>query len=235
MHERPWLKSYDPLLPHSLEPYPDLTLLDVLAETVRQKPNQLTLIFKGLHINASQLEGLSNDFASALIKIGVKKGDVVAALLPNSPQAVITQLGAWKAGAIFCPINATYTEYELEHALNECEAETVVVLNPFYEKVKSVQPRTRIKRVIATHIKGFLPPILGLLFTLAKEKKEGYRIDLQPGDYDFSNLLQQSKGSGRPPVQVKPTDAAILLFSGGTTGKPKAVLACNCMPMPTPC
>jgi len=225
MHERPWLKSYDPLLPHSLEPYPDLTLLDVLAETVRQKPDQLTLIFKGLHINASQLEGLSNDFASALIKIGVKKGDVVAALLPNSPQAVITQLGAWKAGAIFCPINATYTEYELEHALNECEAETVVVLNPFYEKVKSVQPRTRIKRVIATHIKGFLPPILGLLFTLAKEKKEGYRIDLQPGDYDFSNLLQQSKGSGRPPVQVKPTDAAILLFSGGTTGKPKAVLA----------
>lgn len=225
MHERPWLKSYDPLLPHSLEPYPDLTLLDVLAETVRQKPDQLTLIFKGLHINASQLEGLSNDFASALIKIGVKKGDVVAALLPNSPQAVITQLGAWKAGAIFCPINATYTEYELEHALNECEAETVVVLNPFYEKVKSVQPRTRIKRVIATHIKDFLPPILGLLFTLAKEKKEGYRIDLQPGDYDFSNLLQQSKGSGRPPVQVKPTDAAILLFSGGTTGKPKAVLA----------
>jgi long-chain acyl-CoA synthetase len=225
MHAQPWLKSYDPLLPHSLEPYPNLTLLDVLAETVQQKPEQLTLIFKGLHVSASQLDGLSNDFATALIEMGIKKGDIVASLLPNSPQAVITQIGAWKAGAIFCPINATYTEYELEHALNECEAETVVVLNPFYDKVKSVQPRTRVKRVIATHIKDFLPSMLAFLFTLVKEKKEGYRIEIKPGDYVFADLLKRNKGSGRPSVQVKPADPAILLFSGGTTGKPKAVLA----------
>ncbi len=225
MHEQPWLKSYDPLLPHSLEPYPNLTLLDVLAETVQQKPEQLTLIFKGLHVSASQLEGLSNDFAAALIDMGVKKGEIVASLLPNSPQAVIAQIGSWKAGAIFCPINATYTEYELEHALNECEAETVVVLNPFYDKVKSVQPRTRVKRVIATHIKDFLPPMLAFLFTLVKEKKEGYRIEIKPGDYVFADLLKRNKGSGKPSVQVKPVDPAILLFSGGTTGKPKAVLA----------
>ncbi|NJD59077.1 MAG: AMP-dependent synthetase [Anaerolineales bacterium] len=225
MHERPWLKSYDPLLPQTLEPYPDRTLLEVLSETVQKRPDHLTLIFKGLHVNATQLEAFANDFAAALIKIGVKKGDIVAALIPNSPQAVISQIGAWKAGAIFCPINATYTEYELEHALNECEAETVVVLNPFYDKVKSVQPRTKVKRVIATHIKDFLPPVLALLFTLVKEKKEGYRIDVKSGDYVFADLLKSYKGSGRPSVEVKPADPAILLFSGGTTGKPKAVLA----------
>jgi long-chain acyl-CoA synthetase len=225
MNTRPWLKNYDPLLPQTLEPYPDRTLLDVLSDTVRQRPDHLMLIFKGLHLSAAQVDGLANDFAAALLGLGVAKGDRVATLLPNSPQAIIAQLSAWKAGAIFCPINATYTEWELEHALNECEAETVVVLNPFYEKVKSIQPRTGVKLVIATHIKEFLPPMLRLLFTLVKEKKEGYRINLRDGDHDFADLLKRFAGSGQPPVRVKPTDPAILLFSGGTTGSPKAVLA----------
>jgi long-chain acyl-CoA synthetase len=225
MSDRPWFNSYDPLLPRTLEPYPDCTLLDKLSETVRLRPDHPTLIFKGLHVSAAQLEGYTDDFACALVEMGVKKGDRVAALLPNSPQAVIAQLGAWKAGAIFCPINATYTEWELEHALNECEAETVVVLNPFYEKVKSIQPRTGVKRVIAAHIKDFLPPLLAFLFTLVKEKKEGYRIQLYPGDASYTTLMRRHAGSKRPDVEVKPSDPAILLFSGGTTGKPKAVLA----------
>jgi long-chain acyl-CoA synthetase len=225
MGERPWLKNYDPLLPHTLKPYPDRTLLDILSETVRQRPDHTTLIFKGLHISAARLEGLTNDFATALLELGVARGERVAALLPNSPQAVIAQIGAWKAGAIFCPINSTYTEWELEHALNECEAETVVVLNPFYEKVKAIQSRTGARRVIAAHIKDFLPPLLELLFTLVKEKKEGYRINLRDGDHAFADLLHRYAGSKFPPVHVKPSDPAILLFSGGTTGKPKAVLA----------
>jgi len=99
------------------------------------------------------------------------------------------------------------------------------VLNPFYEKFKAVQPRTGVRHVIAAHIKDFLPPVLELLFTLMKEKKEGYRIDLRDGDLVFADLLHRFAGSKRPPVQVKPSDPAILLFSGGTTGRPKAVLA----------
>jgi long-chain acyl-CoA synthetase len=225
MEERPWLKHYDPLLPHSLEPYPDCTLLDVLAETVRERPNHLSIIFKGLHITAAQLEGYANDFASALLSLGVAKGDRVATLLPNSPQAIVAQLGAWKVGAIFCPINATYTEWELEQALNECEAETVVVLNPFYEKLKDIQPKTRVRHVIAAHIKNFLPPVLSLLFTLVKEKADGYRIKLLEADCDFGDLLQRFAGSPQPAISIKPGDPAILLFSGGTTGQPKAVLA----------
>ena len=225
MEDRPWFKSYDPLLPHTLEPYPNRTLLDILADTLQQKPDHLMLIFKGLHLSVAQVDGLSNDFAAALFDLGVAQGERVAALLPNSPQAVIAQLGAWKAGTIFCPINSTYTEWELEHALNECEAETVVVLNPFYEKVKAVQPRTVVRRVIAVNIKDYLPPLSRFLFTLVKEKNDGYRINLRDGDHAYTDLMQHSKGAGRPPVQIKPSDPAILLFSGGTTGQPKAVLA----------
>ena len=223
VNDRPWFKSYDPGTPYTLKPYPEITLLDVIGETARIKPDHSVLIFKGARMSYAELERLTDAFGAALVAQGVKKGDRVALLLPNSPQAVIAQIGAWKAGAIVAPLNAIYTERELEYALNEISAETVVVLNPFYNKVKSLQPRTSVKRVIATNIKEYLPPMLKALFTLAKEKKEGYRITLQPGDVWMSELIKQH-ATRQPNVQVSPKDPALLLFSGGTTGLPKAAL-----------
>ena len=223
MEERPWFKSYDPTMPRTLRPYPETTLLNVIGETARERPDFPAMIFKGARMTYGELERLTDAFGAALMAQGVKKGDRVALLLPNSPQAVIAQVGAWKAGAIVSPLNALYTERELEHALNETGAETVVVLTPFYDKIKSLQPRTQIKRVIATNIKEYLPPVLRLLFTVAKEKKEGHRVTLQPGDLWMGDLIKQHAAS-KPNVQVSPNDPALLLFSGGTTGMPKAAL-----------
>jgi long-chain acyl-CoA synthetase len=226
MSEKPWFKSYDPGLPHSLEPYPEISMLEALSEAARTRPDGEALLFKGRRMSYAELEAYSNAFAAGLESAGVKKGQVVMMLLPNTPQAVITQYGAWKAGAIICPVNPLYTEWELEHAIRECGAETVVVFNPYYNKVKTLQPLTSIKRVIAVHVKDFLPAPLALLFSLLKEKKEGYRIELQPGDYQMSDLLRQFAGQ-RSSVRVEPGDPAILLFSGGTTGAPKAVLGAH--------
>lgn len=222
--EYPWLKNYDEGVPYSLEPYPEQTLLDVVSDTVRQRPNHTALIFKGRRLSYSELEKLSDAFANALVALGVKKGDRVALLLPNSPQSIITQLGIWKAGGIAAPINPLYTEGELERLLNECGAETVVVLTRFYKKVKALQPRTRVRRIIATNIKEYLPTLLSLLFTLFKEKKEGHRIKLQPNDLWLSNLLRQHANIPRPNVKINPEDPALLLFSGGTTGEPKGAV-----------
>ena len=224
MISRPWLDHYEPNLPHTLQPYPDQTLLDVMRATVSQRPDHTALIFKGMRMSYARLEELTNAFGAALVAQGVAKGDRVALLLPNSPQSVIAQLGAWKAGAIVSPINPLYTAHELEHALNEIGAETVVVLTSFYEKVKSLQPRTSVRRVIATNIKEYLPGHLRLLFTLAKEKKEGHRVTLQPGDLAWQDLMRQYVGAARPAVALAGADPAILLFSGGTTGTPKAAL-----------
>ena len=224
MISRPWLDHYDPDLPHTLQPYPDQTLLDVMRATVSQRPDHTALIFKGTRVSYARLEELTNAFGAALMAHGVAKGDRVVLLLPNSPQSVIAQLGAWKAGAIVSPINPLYTAPELEQALNEIGAETVVVLTSFYAKVKALQPRTKVRRIIATNIKEYLPAHLRLLFTLAKEKKEGHRIELQPGDLAWQDLMRQHAGAPRPAVTVTGEDPAILLFSGGTTGTPKAAL-----------
>jgi len=225
MNEKPWFKSYDEGVPHTLKPYPRKGLLDVVSETARQRPDHPALLFKGAQVSYAQLERESDTFAAALAEMGVQKGDRVALLLPNCPQAVIGQFGAWKAGAIVAPLNPLYTERELEHALNECGAETAVVLTPFYAKLKALQPRTPVQRVIATNIKEYLPPLLRLLFTLLKEKKEGHRITLQAGDMWLSDLLRRHAGAPRPDVPVEPDDPALLLFTGGTTGTPKAALS----------
>jgi long-chain acyl-CoA synthetase len=105
MGGKPWLNRYDPDVPHSLEPYPDLTLIDVVAENAHRRPNHPALLFKGSQLTYAELDKLSNGFASSLVALGVEKGDRVAILLPNCPQFLVVQFGAWKAGAIVAPLN----------------------------------------------------------------------------------------------------------------------------------
>ncbi|MGE5840741.1 MAG: long-chain-fatty-acid--CoA ligase [Deltaproteobacteria bacterium] len=224
MELTPWFKHYDEGVPRTLRPYPERTLLDYIADSARERPDHPAILFKGLRVTYGELERLSDAFAVALAGLGVKKGDRVALLLPNSPQFIIAEVGAWKAGATVFPLNPIYTESELEGPLNNCAPETIVTLTLFYNRVKSIQPNTKLKRVIASNIKDFLPPVLRFLFTLVKEKKEGHRITLQPGDFWFSDLLKITGSEKRPSVPVTPDDPAIILLSGGTTGTPKGTV-----------
>jgi long-chain acyl-CoA synthetase len=220
----PWLAHYDENVPASLEPYPQRTLIDYLADAARERPSAPALLFKGRTITYAELDRLSDVCAAALQALGVKAGDRVALLLPNCPQFLIAELGAWKIGAIVAPLNPTYTERELEEPLRHDNIGTIVTLTRFYERVKQVQPRTRIRRVIATNIKEYFPPLLRLLFTLVRERRDGDRVAIRPGDHDFAHLLLVNRN--RRPVRhaLKPSDPAVLLMSGGTTGTPKSAV-----------
>ncbi|HEX5576871.1 MAG TPA: AMP-binding protein, partial [Gemmatimonadaceae bacterium] len=219
---KPWLSGYDDGIAATLAPYPDRTLLDYLRESAQMWPDRPALLFKGATIDYGTLHRLSDRFGSALLALGVKRGDRVALCLPNSPQFVIAEVGAWKTGAIVSPINPTYTDRELEDALNATGAETIVVLNRFYERVKRIQPRTSVKRVIASGIKDFLPVVKRIGYTLMRERKDGERISLQHGDHRLRVLI--SRASASPNVTVEPDDPSVILMSGGTTGVPKGVL-----------
>jgi long-chain acyl-CoA synthetase len=219
-----WFKHYDKGVPSTLAPYPERTLIDVLSESAQLRPDHPALLFQGNTISYSELDGLSAAFGRALIELGVKPGDRVALLLPNSPQFILSMFGAWKAGATIVPLNPLYTERELQHSLCECGAVTAIVLTPFYDKVKAIQPQTSVRKVIATNIKEFLPATKRLLFTLLKEKKDGHRVELKAGDVWFTSLLSNYHPTTRLPQRIEPSDLAILLFSGGTTGVPKAAV-----------
>ncbi len=220
----PWLSHYDSDVPATLEPYPQRTLIDYLAETSRTQPKRPALLFKGAVMTYAELERLSDCCAAAFAAIGVKRGDRVGLLLPNCPQFFIAQFGAWKLGAIVAPLNPVYTEHELEGPIREYGIETIVTLTRFYARVKALQPRTGLRRVVATNIKEYFPALLRVLFTLAREKREGDRVRLKAGDHDFAHLLLVNRHRRGPETKVSPSDPAVLLMSGGTTGTPKGAL-----------
>jgi len=225
MTERPWFRNYDEGVPHTLKPYPEHTLIDVLRETVKAgRGDDPALLFQGTTISYRQLDLQSGAFASALVAAGVRKGDRVAIVMPNSPQMIIAEFGIWKAGGVVVPINPLYTGHELEYAISECGAETAVVLSMFYTKVCEARGNTPLKRIIVSNIKEYLPPIKRVLFTLLKEAREGHRASLASGDLGMQAMIAAHEGRSPAGIPVSHTDPAVFMFSGGTTGRPKCAI-----------
>jgi long-chain acyl-CoA synthetase len=220
----PWLAHYDAGVPQTLAPYPHRTLLDYLADSVRERPEHPAFLFKGRKVSLAELERSSNEFAAALMSLGVKRGDRVAAMLPNCPQYFIVEFAAWKIGAVFAPLNPIYTEEELAGPLTTIDASIVVTLSSFYERLKKVQAHTPVKRIVTTNIKEWFPPLLKFVFTIFMEGKGGYRVTHRDGDLGMPELLAKFSGQKTSETPPAPEDTAILLMSGGTTGTPKCVM-----------
>jgi long-chain acyl-CoA synthetase len=224
MSSAPWLAHYDADVPATVAPYPDRTLVDYVTDTARSSPDRPALLFKGATMTYGELERLSDACAAAFASLGIKRGDRVGLLLPNCPQFFIAQFGAWKIGAIVAPLNPIYTEHELEGPIRDHGIETMITLTRFYQRVKNIQSRTGLRHVVATNIKDYFPPVLRLLFTLFREKKDGDRIALKPGDHDFAHLLSVNRTRVPERAALAAEDPAVLLMSGGTTGTPKGVI-----------
>jgi long-chain acyl-CoA synthetase len=73
MSKKTWLKHYDEGVPHTLRPYPECTLLDIVSDTARQRPDHPAMFFKGASISYSELDKLSNALASALVETGTER------------------------------------------------------------------------------------------------------------------------------------------------------------------
>ncbi|HEX9028028.1 MAG TPA: long-chain fatty acid--CoA ligase, partial [Anaerolineales bacterium] len=103
--------------------------------------------------------------------------------------------------------------------------EVMVVMSNFYNTIKAVQPQTKIRTLVVTNIKETLPPVLGFLFGLTKEKKGGFRVTLAEGDIWMQELINRHKPEDRPKLDIGPDDVALFQYSGGTTGISKGAVA----------
>jgi long-chain acyl-CoA synthetase len=215
MEDYPWFKNYDSGVPHTLQPYPAITVLDVLADSVKQRPEHPLCIFQGREVSLGEVEEHSDALAKALIASGVKKGDRVISLFLNCPQSFVAFFAIWKAGGIVVPLNPFYTPFELEHSINDVEAEVAIVGSTYYETVKSFQSHTKLRLVIASDLDTYAQ---------SPSNREGDSVKLEKGDFWWSDLIEKYRGATRPDVKVNTSDTALILFSGGTTGIPKGVM-----------
>jgi long-chain acyl-CoA synthetase len=94
-------------------------------------------------------------------------------------------------------------------------------MSQFYERVKAIRGDTGLKQVIVTNVKEYFPGLLKLLFTLAKEKKEGHKVDISgdAGTFWFQHVLQRADKPRA--VEIDPEELSTLIYTGGTTGGPK--------------
>jgi long-chain acyl-CoA synthetase len=227
--EKPWVKHYDEGVPVTID-YPAIPLDQLLTDAATKYPEHTATIFGAAvgsrvldaKLSYRQLNAAVDRFAAGLQGMGVKKGDRVVVMLANSPQFIIAAYATWRIGGIVVCCNPLYVPREIEHLVNDSEAETFVVMSSLYERVKRIRASTGLKRVIVTNIKEYFPALLKLLFTLAKEKKEGHRVDIS-GDADthwFQDVIRGAPTQATA-VEIDPQDVSTLIYTGGTTGGPK--------------
>jgi long-chain acyl-CoA synthetase len=224
---RHWTKFYDNGVPATIE-YDNLMLWELVKHSAEKHPNQVATIFLGAKLTYSQLWEQIQRFASALQAMGVKKGDRVAIMLPNCPQFLIAFYGANLAGATIIAVNPIYTPRELEHVLHDSGAETMIILDLKYPIFREVAGSSNVRRTIVTGIQDYLSFPKNLLFPL-KARKEGVWVDVKPAPDLFSFKKLLAKHSPTPSrVPSNPADdVAMLLYTGGTTGFPKAAMLTN--------
>src|SRR5215467_3269953 len=176
MTERPWLSSYDPGIPATID-ISDGPLDATLTRAARAYPDRTAIRFFGRSISYAELDELSNRFANALLGLGVSRGDRVALLMPNCPQMVLAYFGGLRMGAVMVPTSPLYVESELQHQLADSGASAIVCLSALFEKVQAVRAQLpELRHVIVTNIKDFFPPSLRVLFSLTKERREGHHV-----------------------------------------------------------
>lgn len=225
MSNKPWLAHYDKGVPHTIE-YPKVPLFHFLEDAARKYPDRACTIFKGAVISYRDMNAMTDHMAAALVEMGVKKGDRVGIFMPNIPQFLIAYFGILKAGGVVVAVNPTYPVEEILTPVKDANIEVMFCMSRFYGKLKEVREKSGLKKIIVTNIKETLPPLLRFLFTVAKEKKEGDRVDaLDSRDMWMQDVLKNHANSAKPNVDIQPEDTALFQYSGGTTGVPKGAVA----------
>ena len=224
---KPWLKYYPEGVPETVD-IPNVSVPDLFNQVAEKYGKKTVLIFYGKEISYTKLKELVDRFATALADLGVKKGDTVALYLLNCPQYVIAYFAALRIGAKVTPISPVYTSHEIKHQLQDSDATTMVCQDILYDNVEKTG--VALKHVILTSILEYLPTLKKVLGKgmLGKDYAElqvptpEHRA--QTGLLDFQELIK--KYPPQPPqVAIDPKrDIAILPYTGGTTGLPKAAV-----------
>jgi long-chain acyl-CoA synthetase len=199
-------------------------IFSTFAKTAERRRHDTAVIYLGTRYSYLKLKDLSELFATALLDIGVRRGQKVMLYVPNGIQWVVGWLGIQRADAVCVPITPIYTPHDLRYIANDSEAEAIVCADTNFGYVKSVLPDTRIKTVIVSKMADLLPAwkrYFGFLFDVIPKGK----MALGENVYAMTSLLAKYKGrtGSLPAPRSGDRDIAEILYTGGTTKHPKGV------------
>ncbi|WP_368895194.1 AMP-binding protein [Priestia megaterium] len=223
--EKIWLSQYPDEIPDRLH-YEQKNLAQLFEEAVQKDPKKSAIYFLGKKMTFSQLHQDSLKLSSYLIELGLKRGDRVAIMLPNCPQAVISFYAVLLAGGVVVQTNPLYTERELEYQLNDSEATMIIALDLLYPRVVKMKALTKIKHVVITSIQDYLPFPKNIIYPFIQRKQQKISVDVSHTEttHLFKRIINESSPAVCNAEGISDEDIAILQYTGGTTGFPKGVM-----------
>ena len=230
LHERPWLRSYDPQTPFTIA-IPRVPVQNLLRSSARRFPKQIAIIFKSREISYQTLLNDVDHFANALKNLGINKGERIILALPNLPQIIIAFYGVLLAGAVAVFARPGATTEELVNILRDSGARVLVTLTRYDELIQQVRLQcgpgsgTNLQHIIFTHIADYLPFLERLQIQLSPAERKRHLLDipLDASMHVFTELLR-TQSSDPLEIELSPNDLAAIIYTGGTTSRPKGVM-----------
>lgn len=225
MSEKVWLSQYPEEIPTTLT-YEDRPIQDLLTRAYKKNPGKIAIHFMGKELNYKELYESSLKFANYLKTLGVEKGDRVAIMLPNCPQAVIAYFGILYAGGIVVQTNPLYTERELQYQMEDSGSKVILAMDILYPRVTKVLKDTKIENVIITGIKDYLPFPKNLIYPFIQKKQYGFsvKVEHKGKNHLFTEIMRVAEVKEIDAIDSTEDNLAILQYTGGTTGYPKGVM-----------
>ncbi len=210
--KQPWLNHYDPNVPAHLE-YPDHTIQDFLIKQAKETPGRMALICEDKVVSYAELLTSSRNLAHYLVQKGLKPGDRVGICLPNTIEFVISYFGVLMAGGVVAAMNPLYP-------LPEWQYQTKIV----YPRILIGQ-KTRAIELFELMKKSGCEQLI--LVDVKSDQKSFPKVYEEVHFVPFEQCIEKTNAQVDLPL-VNSFSPAVLQFSGGTTGLPKAALALHC-------
>ena len=221
----PWVKNLGDVPAHL--DYFQGSMYEAVERIAQQNPNAVAFDFMGRSTTYKKMIEEIQRCAKSLRTIGVREGDCVTIAMPNCPQAIYVFYAANLIGAIANMVHPLSSEKEIEFYINESKSVTVVTLDQFYHKVEAIRQNTCAVNIVIARIRDALSKPLKAGYMLT----EGRKLEKIPKDApvirwdEFCSLGKACFWNYKVPR--KADDPAVILYSGGTTGKTKGILLTN--------